>query len=186
MKVKPNFMKTSLYSKLVLTFFAVILISFIFLALALSAWFRTYYYKQKKQAMLSQAPVFIDLYEKLSYGSIKPEEFLSYLSSLDTYLNSKIWIINQYKIVYGVSNAKEDGELLSTQISNPDVDLVLKGNIVAGEGMFAERFKKPMYTVMFPLVINNQIAGAAIMSTPMTGIETELYRIYSFIWLAAT
>jgi signal transduction histidine kinase len=185
MKVKLNFMKNSLYSKLVLTFFAVILISFIFLALTLSAWFRTYYYKQKKQAMLSQAPVFIDLYEKLSYGSIKPEEFLSYLSSLDTYLNSKIWIINQYKIVYGVSNSKEDGELLSTQISNPDIDLVLKGNIVAGEGMFAERFNKPMYTVMFPLVINNQIAGAAIMSTPMTGIETELYRIYSFIWLAA-
>lgn len=185
MKAKLYSMKNSLYSKLVLTFFTVMFISFIFLAVALSAWFRDYYYNEKKQAMLSQAPVFIDLYEKLSYGNIEPKQFLLYLSSLDTYLNSRIWMINQYRIVYGVSNSQEDGELLSTQISNSDVDMALKGKIVAKEGMFIERFKEPMYTVIFPLVINNQIAGAAIMSTPMTGIESALYRIYSFIWLAA-
>lgn len=177
--------RTSLYSKLVLTYFAVIFISFVFLAVALSTWFQNYYYNEKKQAMLSQAKRVNDLYEGYMFVSIDPERFMAGLSVIDSLLDTRIWFVDRYYMVQAVSN-NADVKLIESQITIKEVDDVLKkGSVISRENLFTDKYNTPMLTVMFPIEINNQIAGAAIMNTPVSGITSALDRIYVFIWLSA-
>lgn len=185
MKGRKKNIRVSLYSKLVMTYFAVIFVSFVFLAFALSTWFQGYYYDQKEQSMLSQAKVVNDLYENVKYGNIDFGVFTDSLGDLDNLLNSRIWVVDYYYTVQGVSKSV-DSKMIGTQITIDEINDVLKnGSVVRKEGLFTDKFQTPMLTVMFPLEINNQIVGAAIMNTPVADIKSALDKIYMFIWLSA-
>lgn len=185
MKAKLHAVRNSLYSKLVLTFFLVIFISFILLAVALSSWFQNYYFNERKNIMLGESTYFNELYLNYKEGTITPDDLSSYLNFLGKYLNARIWIVNASKFVEGVSDSKDDGFLVYRQIVNQDVDDTLKGKIVTKEGVFKEKFNEPMLTVMYPIVIYNQCVGAVILNTPVTDIKNALKKIYNFIWFSA-
>lgn len=184
MKDKFHSIKASLYSKLVITYFVVILISFVFLAIALSTWFRNYYYNERETALLAQSKQINDLYENYNYGSIGPDRFTADLGVLDGLLGTRIWIIDKYYCLAGVSRA-EDIALIGNQITIGEVTEALKGNIVIKEGLFTDRLKTPVLTILYPIKINNQNVGAVIMNSPLYGIKSALNRIYIFIWLSA-
>lgn len=191
MKEKLNSIKASLYSKLIITYFAVIFISFVFLAVAVSTWFQSYYYSEKKNALLSQTREINDLYEKYMYGIIDPgygtidyNRLTAELGIIDKLLDTRIWIVDNYYCLVGVSRP-QDQELIGSQITIAEVGDTLKGNIIVKEGLFADRFKTPTITVLFPLKINNQNVAAVVMNSPLYGITSALNKIYIFIWLSA-
>jgi len=178
-------MKKGLYSKLVATYFAVIAISFILLAMILSVWFENYYYDQRKQALLSEATKLNSMMEAYKYGKLDPETLNEELNVLDRLLNTRIWFIEQNAFLIGSSNMEENSRIGGLQITKDEVFQVLKGNVVAKEGIFEDNFKTPMLTVAFPLIIDNQIAGAAIMNSPLYEIKAALKKVYVFIWFSA-
>jgi len=177
-------MRNSLYSKLVVTYFAVISISFVFLAILLSIWFESYYYNQRKQALMAEAVVFNEMMEGYANGTINDKTLSNELNVLERLLNTRIWFIDKYFFIIGSSNQEEDS-LIGRQVTTEEVYEVLKGNILAKEGVFDDKYKTPMLTVAFPLIINNQIVGAAIMNSPLYEIEAALKKVYTFIWLSA-
>jgi signal transduction histidine kinase len=127
----------------------------------------------------------LDLYESLKYGNVNDEIFTNSLGDLDNLLNSRIWIVDVYYQVAGVSKPA-DSKMIGSQIIINEISSVLKnGIVVRKEGLFTDKFQTPMLTVMFPLEINNQIVGAAIMNTPVADIKSALDKIYMFIWLSA-
>ena len=182
MKKRHSSLKNSLYSKLVVTYFIVILISFVFLAVFLSVWFERYYYAERKEKLISQQPIFNNMMEGYKYGTITPKTMDSQLEFLDSYLNTRIWIVDRYMFVIA-SSSKEDKELF--MITTDEMYDVLKGNIVSKEGAFKDKFKTPMLTVAYPIIINNQVAGAVIMNSPVYEIKNTLNNIYRFIWVSA-
>lgn len=185
MKLKVSSVRTSLYSKLVVTYFVVILVSFVLLAAVLSVWFQNYYYNQKRQSMLSQARIVNGLYEDLKYGNIEPEKFKESLGYIDNLLNTRIWFVDLFSTVQAVSE-DADEKMVGKEINTVEVNNVLKKGVeISKEGLFSDKLKTPFYTVMFPLQINNQIAGVTIMNTPVFDIKSALNGIYFFIWLAA-
>lgn len=177
-------MKNSLYSKLIATYFAVIFISFVFLAVLLSIWFENYYYNQRKQALMSEAVIFNDMMEGYANGTINEKTLSNELNVLERLLNTRIWFIDKYLFIIGSSN-KEENSLIGSQVTTEEVHQVLKGNILAKEGIFEDKYKTPMLTVAFPLIINNQIVGAAIMNSPLYEIEAALQKVYVVIWFSA-
>ncbi|HBM80767.1 MAG: HAMP domain-containing sensor histidine kinase [Clostridiales bacterium] len=185
MKIKLPSMKHSLYSKLLITYFGVMAISFMFLAAAFSAWFKSNYYNEKKQALLSQAPILNSFYEQYGNGNLKPDDLFADLRVMDALVDSRIWFVNYWYEVVGVSSS-ENQNLIGTSLLNDDVTKVLKdGETVVKEDVFSDIFKQHMLTVMFPLVINNQIVGAAVFNTSVQGIVSGLIKIYKFIWISA-
>lgn len=183
MKKKKFNVKNSLYLKLVSTYFIVMIISFILLAIGLSFWFEKYYYNQRKQAMLSEAVIFNKLYEEYYSGKIEQNNLDMELYVLDKYLNTRIWIVDNYKFVRSVSNT-EDNNLIWKQITNTEIDKVIsKGEVIIKEGIFNERFNTSVLTIAYPIKIYNEIKGAVIMNSPIYEIKNTLRNVYFVIWI---
>ena len=184
MKNRLFSIKSSLYSKLVMTYFAVICISFVFLAGLLSIWFEGYYYNQRKQVMLSEIPVFNSLMENLTNGTITLDGIAINLNAFEKFLNARIWMVEKFGYILTTSN-KEENELVGKQITAEEIYKVFKGEIISKQGIFQDKFKTPMLTVAFPLTINNAVVGAVIMNSPIYEIKAALNRVYAVIWLCA-
>lgn len=183
-RLKNRFVKDSLYSKLVATYFAVIFISFVFLAVLLSIWFENYYYDQRKQALLKEAEVFNGMMEEFAKGEKDPQSLRQELNALDRLLNTKIWFIDRYTFIVA-SSREDENSLVSSWITVEEIGQALKGKTIAKEGVFQDRFKTPMLTVAFPLVVDNKIYGAAIMNSPIYEIRGALRKVYLVIWISA-
>lgn len=175
--------RRSIYGKLVAGYFAVILLSFVFMAVLLSTWFERYYYNEKEKAILSESPVLNSMMEKYRDGTITKDEMTGNLSALDKMLDTRIWIIDRYTLVISSSNPDEN---IFFWVTNDEINNVLKGGTIAKEGVFEDKFKTPMLTVAFPLENSyDQIVGAAIMNSPIYGIKNALKRVYSVIWFSS-
>lgn len=185
MKAKFQSMRNSLYFKLVITFFGVILITFILMAAAFSTWLQNYYENEKVNSLVGESPAFNSLYESLRDGKITPEQLSMNLSYLEKYTSSRIWMISTSRLVIGVSNSADEEVLKYREIYNQKLDQALRGYIVAEKDIFNDWFGEPMLTVMYPIVISNQCAGAVILNTPIKMIKSALNKIYDFIWLSA-
>jgi hypothetical protein len=172
MKSRLFSMKNSLYSKLVMTYFAVIFISFVFLAILLSIWFEGYYYNDRKQTMLSEVPVFNSMIEGYYNGTIDPSRLTDELNVLDKLLGARIWIIDRWTFIIGSSDKQEN--LIGNWITADELNKVFKGETVSKGSIFEDKFKTPMLTVAFPLTINNAVAGAVVMNSPLYQIKAAL------------
>lgn len=181
MKKRIFSLKGSLYSKLVTTYFAVILLSFLFLAVLLSTWFQRYYYNQTKQSLLSEAPVLNGLMINYSNGTIDNTQMSSSLNVIDKLLGTRTWIINRWQQV--VASSEDTGIYW---ITSDEIENVLRGNTLAKQGIFKDKTNTPVLTVAFPLYNSyNQVIGAGIMNSPIYGIRSALKRVYTVIWLSA-
>lgn len=182
MKKRIFSLRSSLYSKLVATYFVVIFISFLFLALLLSTWFQRYYYNQRKQSLLSEVPVLNDLMINYSNGTIDNNQMTDSLNVLDKLLGTRIWVINRWQQVIATSA----GNTGIYWITSDEIENVLKGNNLAKQGIFKDSTNTPVLTIAFPLYNSyNQVIGAGIMNSPLYGITSALKRVYVVIWFSA-
>lgn len=181
MKKRVFSFRGSLYSKLMATYFAVILISFLFLALLLSAWFQRYYYNERKQALLSESSVINSLMINYNSGTIGVSDMSDSLNVIDRLLGTKTLVINRWQeIVAGY----KDTDIY--WITSDEIENVLKGNTLAKKGVFKDTANTPVLTVAFPLYNSyNQVIGAGIMNSPIYGITSALKRVYAVIWFSA-
>ncbi|KPU42789.1 alkaline phosphatase synthesis sensor protein PhoR [Oxobacter pfennigii] len=180
-------LKNSLYSKLITAYFAVILISFILLAVLLSFWFERYYYKQRSQALLSESAVFNGMMEAFYKGEKDQDNLNQELKSLEILLNTRIWFVDRYTLIIASSNKDENDQVgvVLQQISADEIHQVLRGSTIAKEGVFEDQFNTPTLTVAFPLIINERIIGAAVMNSPLYEINEAMKEVYNFIWVSA-
>lgn len=182
---KSRVMKKSLYSKLVATYFAVIFISFVLLAVLLSAWFENYYYKQREQALISEGEVFNEMLTGLKTGTINPDTLENELGALDRLLNTRIWFLDIYTLTIASSTKEPITVIGNLMITDDEFRHVLKGYAMSKIGVAQDKDRTPMLIVAFPLIFRNRIEGAAIMSSPLHEIREALKKVYMFIWLSA-
>lgn len=177
-------MKKSLFTKLISTYFLILVISYSLVAVFLSLWFYNYYYSQKVNALLTEGnnlskTVVSYLNKKTSISRLKYE-----LSVVDRLLNARIWIVDKYGYIYGYSGTETD-EFLGEQLTNEEIQEVMKGNIVNEKGLFKEKFDVKMMTVGLPIIMNDQTIGSIFLHAPLGEITAALKRIYFVIWMSA-
>lgn len=174
-------MFNSVFKKMTLVYFIIILISFAILGVALAKVFENYYFEQRTQALIEEGQklnsTIIDyLNDDVSYQRLALD-----LQSIERYLNTKIWVIDKTGTIYGVSSISEEN-WIGKQVSTKDVIEVYKGNTVTNRGEYDQVFGGPVLTVGIPIYVNGIVLNAVFMHSPIYEIREALYEVYKLIF----
>lgn len=179
----------SLFSRLMITYFIIILITLITLTLLLSGEFQRSILKSTEEELIREANELNRHYQLYDRGWIS-EEYLEIISDGITYYdNTSIWVvrvvgdIGLIEFEYNSQKAESVGDI--RPFSKEEIITVLKGNITKNTGYFGERFSVPVLTIGVPLKLNGYIRGAIFLHTPLEDIKRSLFEIYTSIWGAA-
>lgn len=177
-------MKKSFFSKMMTSYVYVIIISFVLVAVFLSAWFNSYYYELKTKELINEGQKLEQVVSGYVSGKIEYERLKTELSFVDRFLEAKVWLVDNYGYVYGLSESDKQ-DLIDKQITNLEMDQIRSGNIVIIKGSFAERFTTPMLTVGLPIYVNSQVRGGMFIHSPIIEINKALRKVYAVIWISA-
>lgn len=176
-------MKKSLFTKLMLTYFIILAISYCLVAVFLSYWFYNYYRNQKANELIREGVTLNQIVSDYAHGKSDSENLKFELSVIDRMLNAKIWLVDNYGYVRGYSDAKDS--MIGKQITNSELNEVRNGNIVVNTGSFKEIFKTPMMTVGIPMVVDNRVIYSVFLHTPINEITSALKIVFFVIWMSA-
>lgn len=179
----------SLFTRLMVTYFIIILVTLITLGLLLSGEFQRYILKSTEKELIREANELNKHYELYDRGWVSTQ-YLELISDGITYYDhTSIWVV---KVVgdlglidfeYNSQEQESKGDI--KPFSKEEIITVLNGNITRNIGHFGERFSVPVLTVGVPLKINGFIRGAIFLHTPVEEIDRTLFDIYTNIWGAA-
>jgi signal transduction histidine kinase len=177
----------SLFTRLMVTYFVIIVVTLIILGLLLSTFFLDYTYSKKTQELIREARELNPYIEMYSLGLINKGALYNYFTVIDRFLNTTVWVSDGLGYIWiAYSTSKEDEEKWKEQqLTEEEFIQVLKGNTITKTGKFGGRFDVPVLTIGVPLRINNKIRGAIFLHSPVQGIKRTLYDIYINIWWAA-
>jgi signal transduction histidine kinase len=177
-------MKKSLFSKLMLTYFIILVISYCLVAVFLSLWFNTSYYAQKKNALINEGANLSKIISDDIQNKSTQDKLAYELDPIDRVLNARIWVIDKYGYVI-FSTGTEIEDLIGKQLSSSEITEINNGTIVHREGNFMERFTSPVLTVGVPIVVNGQVMGGVFLHSPLSELTNMLSRVYLVIWMCA-
>ncbi len=178
----------SLFSRLMVTYFVIILITLITAGLFLSSALQRYILRSTEEELIREAKELNRHYVLYDKGWVS-REYLELISDgITRYRNTSIWVVRvvgdigllQFQYTPdGVSNEAEIAPFSKDEIIN-----VLKGNIIKNIGKFGDRFSAPVLTVGLPLKLEQRIRGAIFFHTPVEEMNLILYGLYKDIWIA--
>ena len=178
----------SLFSRLMVTYFVIMLITLITLGLFLSSALQKYTLKSTEEELIREAKELNRHYELYDKGWVS-REYLQLIShGITRYEKTSIWVVRVVGDIgllhfqYTPQGADEEMEV--TPFSKDEIINVLKGNMIKNIGKFGERFSVPVLTIGVPLKLDQQIKGAIFFHTPVEEIDLILYRLYGDIWKA--
>jgi signal transduction histidine kinase len=177
-------MKKSLFTKLMSTYFLIIVISYTLVAIFLSTWFYNYYYEERKNALIREGVNLNSVVSDYIHKRVDKDDLMFRLSVIDRLLNARIWVVDNYGYVVGYSGS-EMHDMAGKQLSYADIAEVRKGNITVKTGGFKEKFTSPMLTVGIPIFINDQVLFAVFLHSPLDEIKNAIERAMFVIWMAA-
>ena len=176
----------SLFSRLMVTYFIIMLITLITLGLFLSGAFQRYIIKNTEEELIREARELNKHYELYDKGWVSREYMELISDGITRYENTNIWVvrvvgdIGLLQFQYTPRGANNEMEV--APFSKEEIINVLKGSIIKNIGKFGERFPVPVLTVGLPLKLGQQIRGAIFFHTPIEEINLILYGIYADIW----
>lgn len=177
-------MKKSLFTKLMSTYFLIIVISYCLIAIFLSFWFYNYYFEERRIGLVREGVALNRTLDNYINNRADKKQLALELSVIDRLLNARIIVIDKYGYVIG-NSSNDTEDLIGKQITGKEVQDVLKSKIVEIKGSIIEQIKSPMLTVGVPISINNQVQGAIFFHSPMDEIKKAIGRILFVIWMAA-
>lgn len=176
-------MFNTVFKKLTFIYFIVILLSFIILALSLMGMLENYYFTQKTQALIEEGKKLNDTVIRYLNRDVSYERLRVELEAIERFLNTKIWVVDKFGFIYGVSNRAESN-WIGKQVSTNDVINVLKGQIITKRGEYDELFNSPVLTVGIPIYINGKVENGVFMHSPIYEIDKTLKEIYRIILIS--
>ncbi len=178
----------SLFTRLMVTYMVIMLITLITLSLFLSSALQRYVIRTTEEELIREARELNRHYELYDRGWVSREYMELISDGITSYENTSIWVvrvvgdIGLLQFQYNPKGA--DYEMEITPFSKEEIINVLRGNIIKNIGKFGERFSVPVLTVGIPLKISGSIKGAIFFHTPIEEINLVLYDIYADIWKA--
>ncbi|QEK13315.1 cell wall metabolism sensor histidine kinase WalK [Crassaminicella thermophila] len=173
-------MFNTVFKKLLSTYFIIIVVTFLILGLLFSQLFTNYYFDKYERQLLEEGDKINTLVIDYLNGYISRERLNLELQSVERFLNTRIWIIDQRGIIYGVSS--EEKKWIGKQITTKDILRVLDGQIIVKKGIYEEVGKTPIVTVGMPIFINGRVDNAIIMHAPLYEITKAIKEVHRIIW----
>lgn len=178
----------SLFSRLMVTYLIIMIITLITLGLFLSGAFQKYIIKNTEEELIREARELNSHYELYDKGWVSHEYMELISNGITRYENTSIWVVRVVGDIgllqFQYTPYEMDNEMEVAPFSKDEINSVLKGDIIKNIGKFGERFSVPMLTVGIPLKLGQKIRGAIFFHTPIEEIDLILYDIYTDIWMA--
>lgn len=179
-------MKSSIFRKQFLVFTGVLLISFFILALALTQAFRGFFVEQRKAMLVEQGEKISKVFKQAYYlgGIYNKDKLNSEITILDEYLDASFIFVSQDKKITMLSN-DINSKWLGQTLDSEELDIALNGKIVEAQGNLGGIFDKPVLTVGYPVVVENNQMGVIFMNSPMTELSKTMLEAYRIILIAS-
>jgi len=179
----------SVFIRLIVTYFMIIMITIVTLGLLLSQIFRTSYYDDKKSDLINEAKNINIITEKNILGFIDDNSYNYELSFIARQLKASIWVIDRFGYFIQVADPNQKKQWEGKQFSQDEItqylQQVLSGKEIASTGSFGKRFSVPVLTIGTPLIINQQIVGAIFINTQLNEVNKVYATLYEKIWISA-
>jgi len=177
----------SLFVRLIVAYFVIILVTLIALSLFMTSFFMEYTFNTRTRQLLREARALNEHVEMYAFGWISREYLYNHFRVIDRFLNTSIWITDELGYIWlPYSSAKEQEERwMEQKLTEEEFVQVLKGGTIIKTGRFGGRFPIPVLTVGVPLNIAGDIRGGIFLHSPIEGIRSTLSDVYRNVWRAS-
>ena len=175
-------MLNTVFKKLMATYVAIILISFLILGLLFSQLTGSYFFQRHERLLVEEGNKLNELVIAHLNGRITAERLNLELQAVERFLNTRIWVLDKRGTIYGVSSNEK--QWIGKQITAKEMLQVLQGRVIVKKGIFDAEWKIPMVTVGMPIVINGRVENALIMHSPLYEITDAIQGVHRIIWIA--
>ncbi|MGI6537984.1 MAG: ATP-binding protein [Caldicoprobacterales bacterium] len=177
----------SLYVRLMVAYFIIILTALSVLGILLSTFFQRYIMETSKEELIREGKAisqYINLYLK---GYIDSSVLHYQYQIIDRFLGTTIWVTDELGYIWSSHNSAmlEEVDWDNQKVTVDEFTQVLSGETITRIGKFSESFPVPVLTVGMPWTLNNKIRGTIFLHSPLEGINRTLRDTYQSIWRSA-
>jgi signal transduction histidine kinase len=166
----------SLFGKQLILYLGILIISFVFLGLALSQVIRGYFENQRVHSLTDSAQRIAYAMEgRNQFGVINLRQINNEINILHQYLDAKVVIIDADFHVLGDSGHLADPD---AKAYAPELEALTNETLVIIYGNMNQVFNEPFLTVGYPYKWNGEYAGAVLVSTSMAELEAAVFGMY--------
>ncbi len=184
-KIKKEFVFPTLFSRLVTVYISILMVTLIFLFIAFTNAFQSYFVQYTQDIMIKQAGNIAKEYYKVGvYGTSSKEtleKILFRIQVIDSYLQSTTWLIDRSNTIVVVSENSNIPFMDKTIPNEAVIKKVFDGNIVRIEDGFKEYFSTPVLTIGYPIEILGEVQYALFIHTPMPLILQTIDEVRNMI-----
>jgi signal transduction histidine kinase len=170
----------SLLQKLIITFIIILTIVLVLLAWMLSVWFRITYFDEKR-TQFEQDGEYISKVIKTynaEKGDIEFDKLQAIINMSGVGANANIIVSDKFNYIYLYSKIEDNRSMEEKPyISEKNMNSLKRGKPV--------EFINEHYTYIYPIIEKDEFEGYVIMTTPLSIISKQLYRIYLIVWISA-
>jgi len=174
-------MRNSLFSKLMVSYLVVALVTLAVVGIAISQLFANYFYTSKERELGRKGQEMARIVAVyLEKGQTQPMELL--INTVGTFLDARLTVIDKEGLLLGGDSGFRGLPQLS--LTAEEAKQVLEGKIISKRG-FVLRSEQMMLSVTVPVQINNEVAGALVLTAPVSGMAATVNAVRLLIFYAA-
>ena len=170
----------SLFVRLMVAYFVIILSTLLILGVFMSSFFQRYLMETRTNELTREGKALCGYIALYQMGFINDRALEYQYQVIDRFLSTTIWItdVRGYILDYYNSSELDAVDWENQKVTVDEFVQVLKGNTITRVGRFGEIFPVPVLTVGLPLEINGEIQGAIFLHSPIKGINRTLWNTY--------
>lgn len=173
-------MRKSLFSKLMISYLVITLVTLAAVGIAISQLFANYFYTSKEKELKHKGQEMARLVAAyMEKDQTQPVD--SMLNTLGTFLDARVAAIDKESLQQGNSGFRGPPQLWLTA---EEAGRVLRGEVISKRG-FSQRYGQAMLSVTVPVQANNEAVGALVLSAPISGMTGTVNAVRFLILYAA-
>lgn len=184
-------MSKSLFSRLMLSYLVITLVTLSAVGIAISQLFANYFYTAKEKELERKGLEIARLVAAYLEGN-QAEPIDSMLLTLGSFLDARLEVIDKESLQWsksgfpGPPQQGRPGFFGPPQrwLTNEEAERVLQGEVISKRG-FSQRFGRAMLSVTVPVRINSEVAGALVLAAPISGMNSTINAVRLLIMYAA-
>jgi signal transduction histidine kinase len=177
----------SLFTRLMVTYFVIILSALFILGILLSSFSQNYIMETRMEELMREGQAVSQYIGLYLTGLIDTRTLHYQYQIIDRFLGVTIWVTDSRGYIWSSHNSTqlEEVDWENEKLTVDEFVQVLEGNTITRVGRFGESFPVPVMTVGMPLKINDKIGGTIFLHSPIQGINRTLQETYRSIWRSA-
>ena len=181
-------MGKTVFSKLMIIFIVIILISTVLSALLISQSYRESYIERAENEMIAVAKDVSNIAAYNYYGVISPDIFGNMVIKKALNNHDVIWVVDSNLNIWGAADPLGETKITKDEILKyyyNMLDKINQGNISTNRSNSDNVFNAPVITVGMPVIINGNIEGAVFVHKMLGDLNDSMVGMYRQILFAA-